>query len=580
MSPENIIQVRRRKRTVRQWHVVVLWAVVMAPLLTWGLPTSKYDEFLFGGDPQWEADRYKVDESAEARRERVSGADTDLDPIANSDRIVSLTDDDAARAAILLRYRLYSRQPDEMITFQALQRMNPRQGDFDPRLYQYGGSYIYMIGAALGLSSLFGLTTLTGDASVYLAQPELFARFYVVARVITLLFGGFTLIAVAKLAGRAAGRTAGWIALALTAASPVFITGVLEAKPHLPSTCLILWAVLSGLDYYSHGRRRDALRMGVQAGFAFGLVLTGLVGALLWPALWIARGRSSAKVMKDLALAGLIAIAVYVATNPYIPYNLLFNRAALTGNLENSTAMYSLGQIPQGVWRVGELMIEGCGLGVPIAGLIGVVLMIRRWPRRTLAAIAPGVAMLALCAAIGAGKPAEFARFLLLPAILLSIGAGALAAQLGRKHIGWGIAVMLIGVATMRTPAYVRSFYLDAEFSNESRHCAAKFLRDGVMLNDLIGVTQEPAPYAVPPLDFAHANVLLLPTDCPTRTELGRLPPALVLTADDSSTFEHAWWRPHYDLTASFAAEPRHLSRIAWANKPVFVFQRRASDSN
>jgi len=562
------------RRRVRTWQVVVLWLVCMAPLLGWGLPTSRYGAYLFGGDPPWDAARYGADEAAQLRRERRAGADTDLDPLAGAERIIDLTADDAARAAILLRYRLYSRQPDEMITFQALQRMNPRALDFDPCLYQYGGAYIYLIGAVLAAASWLGLLTLTSDVGVYLEQPELFARFYVVARAVTLLFGALTLAAAVRLARRGAGRAAGWVALVLAAAAPVFISDVVEAKPHLLSAGLLLWATLSALDYAADGRRRDALRMGLLTGGAVGLVPTGLAGVLLWPALLLARGGQRRRAGCDLLLGGLLLAAVYAATNPYVVYNLLFGRAALASNLANSLAMYSVARLPAGLLRVGQLLLESCGAGVLSIGCVALLWLGRHWPRRLIIAAAPGLALLALCSAIGAGKPAEFARFLLLPALLLAIAAAVAIAAVAARRPALGLLLLVAALSLMRTPAYLRSLAIDTRFDHESRHQAAAYLRDHAAPGDAIGLIQVPAPYATPPLDFAHRRVLLLPPQALPDDECRDLPTWLVLTADDQAAHAQAWWQQHYQLIASFAADPLWLSRISWANKPVLVYRR------
>ena len=162
----------------------------------WGLPSRQADELLFGGAPPWSADRYHTAAALQVRQERSGGADTDLDPLTQRDRIVDLTATAAARAEILRRYRLFSRQPDEMITFMALQRMRPRQFDFDPRLYQYGGAFIYLVGTAIGASATLGITHLSSDPALYLEQPEEFARFYLAARLVTLAFGALLLVAV------------------------------------------------------------------------------------------------------------------------------------------------------------------------------------------------------------------------------------------------------------------------------------------------------------------------------------------------------------------------------------------------
>ncbi|MBU0639640.1 MAG: glycosyltransferase family 39 protein [Planctomycetes bacterium] len=566
----------RRKLVV--WRVVLLWAAAMVPLAFWGLPTSRYDDLLFGGQAAWSPEHYAAAAALRARQERAAGADVDLNPRPDTTAIADLTADEGQRAEILRRYRLYSRQPDEMITLMALQQMRPRAGDFDPQLYQYGGGYIYLIGASIGLASVLNLVELTTNVDFYLEQPEQFARFYLVGRFVSLVFGALTLVAVVRLAHRAGGRLAGWIALLLVASAPVFITGVLEAKPHLPAVCLVLWATLSAQDYRTRGRLRDAVRMGLQAGYAFGLVLTGVVAAALWPLLLLVQRTKLRQMIRHLVIAALLAIAVYVVTNPYVPYNALFRRAALASNVENSIDMYRdrLVRFPEGAARVGVLLVESCGVGVLVAGAIGLIGLTRKRWRATWLAAAAGVATLIICVAIGAGKPAEFARFLLLPAVLLCVAAAWTLAALYRRHVGGGVLAAVLVLATTNAPAYVRSFASDARGVNESRLVAARLLRETATPTDVLGVLQEPAPYAVPPLDFAHAQVRLLPAARPADLREHDLPVWLVFTADGEGRQAGAWWQSYYELVARIP-DTRWRSEIAWADKPVFVYRRAAA---
>ena len=579
-APRRVPPAARRRRWRRPStlaRVVVLWALLMAPLLTWGLPSSKSDDLLFGHTPAWDAARYNLKPALEQLGARNAGADVDLNPLANRDRIIELTPDEAARAEILRRYRLYSRQPDEMIIFRALERMHPRDLDLDPKLYQYGGGYIYLVGAALGAAALVRLVHLTANAGVYLEQPELFAHFYLVARFVSLVFGALTLIAIHRLARRAGGRTAGWIALVCVACCPVFITAVLEAKPHLASACMILWATLSALDYRAQGRWQDALHVGWRAGYAFGLVLTGCLAALLWPVLFLARPAvTRRRTLAHLAAAAGLALGVYALTNPYVLYNWLANRAALSSNIANSTAMYQdqVRQALQGAVRVGQLLVEGAGLGVPVVGIIGLALLLRRRSGATAIAAAPGLGTLLLCVLLAAGKPAEFARFLILPTLLLSAAAACLLATVLRRRLLLGVLATLAVLVVMHTPAYVRSFWIDARGTHESRRLAGVYLAAHVTPADTVGVLQEPAPYAVPPVDFAHRRVLLLPPISPPDLDRRELPDWLVFTADDERAHAGAWWRRDYRLVARFPANASSLSRIAWADKPVFAYRR------
>ena len=120
---------------------IVLLFVSMAVVgIRWGLPSRGIDEYLFGGGEPWSGERiYRLAGAAE-RNSPVLGADVDVNPLDKSgDGPIELTATEADVASIYLRYRLYTHQPDEMITMMALAGMDPRSLDFDPRLYQYGG---------------------------------------------------------------------------------------------------------------------------------------------------------------------------------------------------------------------------------------------------------------------------------------------------------------------------------------------------------------------------------------------------------------------------------------------------------
>ncbi len=562
--------------------MLILWVLCLAPLLTWGLPTRKLDPLLFGGDPAWRPENYEIDAALEARRHRRAGADVDLNPLAPRDGLVDLTASGAQRAEILRRYRLYSRQPDEMITFQALQRMNPRAGDFDPRLYQYGGAYIYGVGAALGAAGVLGAIELTSDAGRYLANPDAFGRFYVVARGLSLLMGAVALAGVYELGRRTAGRAGGWAGLIAAATMPVLISGMLEAKPHVPSAAMLVWAAVFALDYHAGGRRRDALKLGLAGGLAAGLVLTGVAAALYGLALLVAAPAARRQqTARHVILSGAVAALVYAATNPFFLYNALFERSALASNMGNSLAMYAeqVRRAGEGTVRVAQLAAEGAGPLVLLCGLTGLLVLARRRPRETCIAAAAGGGLTLLAVFLAAGKPAEFARFLVAPALLLaSATAGLLAAGPGQGTwrpvaVACGGLVLLLG---SRCWVYLGAFVTDRGLEHEPRYLAGWFLAEHRAPDESIGVVQEPAPYAVPPLDFTRARVVLLPRTAPPALEGGELPAWLALTADGADALAGAWWLEHYELVRRWPARDADVSPITWASKSTFVYQRRA----
>ena len=46
----------------------------------------------------------------------------------------------------MLRFKLYSVNPDEHLSIMALRRIRPARFDFNPDLFQYGGAFLYPLG--------------------------------------------------------------------------------------------------------------------------------------------------------------------------------------------------------------------------------------------------------------------------------------------------------------------------------------------------------------------------------------------------------------------------------------------------
>src|SRR5437870_2106077 len=81
------------------------------------------------------------------------------------------------------------------------------QRQFDPKLYQYGGLWIYPVGGLLKLCNAIGWITLTPDRTFYISQPEQFAPFYVVARAYSAGWGLVAVWAVFTIVRRLTGGT-------------------------------------------------------------------------------------------------------------------------------------------------------------------------------------------------------------------------------------------------------------------------------------------------------------------------------------------------------------------------------------
>lgn len=634
-APYNMTDFRSISKPVERTilgAILLLFAIVSAVGITWGLPSRKIDRHLFGGDAPWHGEKIyrlagaseKLSDDSIAHR----GADVDVDALDRfTDEPILLTTTVEDQARIYLRYRLYTYQPDEMITMMALAGMNPRGLDLDPRLYQYGGLFIYPVGGAIGACGILGLIDVRADVVYYLDNPDEFGKFYVVARAYSALWGLIGVLIVFAIARRLGGSRAGLLAALLFTLMPVVVCMAHEGKPHLPGAVLMLLAVLlamrslhqaagfsprglSDLSAQQTAPAKEALRdfrlMCVCCGAALGMVLSSWPIFVLIPLIvlldWRCTGgmgeRSSPvehagharpnrlgrsggpiwRVVEGVALA----IGVYLVSNPYILINAFVNRDVLRSNFGNSLAMYNVARIGEGFARVLELTVEGATLPVLVLGLVALIVaaLRRRNADKPGTSIAHGVAILPLAVPaavffcqfvlIGAGKPAEYGRFGIFTNTALAIGTACLLTRRWtklREVVNWVPAAFVVSWVALFGALYLGNFRTDSTARNSRMKLAESLTHpDGASVTGLVAVLADPAPYCCPPLDFSKIRVALVDS----RDQLCQF-------RDSQPTLIHPTDRkpPSTDEPRQRASQPGmhglrlpRATPISWANKP------------
>ncbi|UCE59537.1 MAG: glycosyltransferase family 39 protein [Phycisphaerales bacterium] len=548
---------------------------------TWGLPSRSIDKYLFNlGSEPWPGERiYRLAGAAE-KFSAIRGADVDLDPLdKSSGEPIPLTAREEDVAKIYLRYRLYTYQPDEMITMMALAGMHPGELDLDPRLYQYGGLFIYPVGGLIKVCGIVGLIDVRSDVVFYLDNPDEFGKFYVVARAYAAAWGLVGVAVVFAIGRRLAGTRAGlWAALFFTL-TPVAVCMAHEGKPHLPGAVLMLLAVLFAMRHLSSRpshdgapisqSARDWWLMCICCGAAFGMVLSSWPIFVLIPLValvnWKHHAESTLRAARYTGVGVALACGVYLVTNPYIVINALINREVLKSNFGNSLAMYEVSRIAEGLARVIELTVEGATLPLVLLGVFALVVGAARRNIPMVPLATAAVVFFLQFVLIGAGKPAEYGRFGVFTNTALAIGASCLLTYRPAKYrmLVNRVAPLLVLIWTAYCGGlYLRNFQLDTT-DKGSRMMLASYLAqtmedspEGRSVMKL-ATSAEPAPYCCPPLDFSRAEVVLV----------HKRPQ----TASLSSSDEHFFFEPVDEPTPSvvrFLQTPSRVTPISWANKP------------
>lgn len=555
--------------------------------IRWGLPSKNVDALLFGDQPVWSGQKILQLGGGWAPKPG-SGAEIDPDPLVGRDKPLPLNQTDAQRAQILLRYRLYSYQPDEMLTFRALAGMNPARGKLDPRGYQYGGLWVYGVGGFLQIASALRLIYLTSDLTHYLDHPEDFAKFYVVARLYSVGWGllgvwaAFTLVR-RWVGGWRAPMTAGLCYACL----PAVVTMAHEAKPHLPGAVLTLLAILCADSYARRGGARRWMFAGAVCGAAVGMVPTALWSFALLPLMTLFRRLSWGRRVAVTVGAAGVGICVYAATNPYVVIHLIRGDSILAASAANTASFYGVHNLVQGATHTLDVIREGTSWVLALAAVAAAVIRfgihasryqksrakgrrIRLRPLPWLLA-APVALTLGQLVFFGAGKGMEYGRFALLPDIAVVVAAVVGLARWARTAADSRFTLLYLTLwlsAASAGAKYLQNFIRDAADS-PPRILEARRLAQLAGKHPLrVALTAEPAPYSLPPVNLFDWPLVLLPRGA---TEFDA--DVLICAVDDPADPPR---RPGIFVLPPAYSAP--LTPISWAAKPFLIELRKGAE--
>lgn len=313
-----------RRLYPEHWLILAVVAAIMSLSLGWGLPDRERLELLNWGQPPTPQELTRVFSAreayyqtldalqAQAGRLVLQGQPAPLGDPVNLTAVLNQAEKDTAWRS----YVLGSAAVDERYAFSVLSRMNPATLDFNPRRHNYGGSFIYPLGGLLYLQKALGLLHITPELAYYVEHPEQVARMYRTGRLMSVLslLGGLLLLGL--LGNRLGGRAAATLAMLAYGCSSVGFWQALVTKPHLYAACLSFLGLYLLVRFQEEERLNLLILSAAACGWAMGASLPAGALGLAYPILLYAPG--GWRWLGHTCLAGLVMLAVYLLTNPYV----------------------------------------------------------------------------------------------------------------------------------------------------------------------------------------------------------------------------------------------------------------------
>ncbi len=413
---------------------------------------------------------------------------------------------------------LQSEHPDEKKSFIILAHMRPWKLEFKPLYVQYGGAFIYPLGAFLKAVSWLGACRLVPEVEYYLLRPEEMGLLYLCGRLFVLLFQIGCLWVIYSMGRRLASPAAGVLAALLFALCPNIVDNSHVVKPH---PFAAFWTLSACWFLVSFRRRRGYWLCGACAGMAVGANFS-LVFLLALPLLLLAGRKASGEAepgeWRPAAAGCLAAAAVALLFNPYLVFafeDFIWETRGvdMRGRPEHLLAFLPAFWIGMGPFLA---IVAAAGVLGSLASGVG--------GRRLLAATVLGCAV-PIFVRFGFFTAPGFLRLyypLVAVAVLLGVDL------LWRLKPRWRAlaAALLLADTGLRGVAALENMRLDSGPSS-TRARAAAWIEAHVPAGSRVGLSRYPEPAHTPPLRFDRYHWVI--TDRLESLKPGQSPRFLVL---------------------------------------------------
>jgi hypothetical protein len=475
---------------------------------------------------------------------------------------------------------LQSTNPDEKKTFIILAQMHPRKLELKPLYAQYGGAFVYSLGAFLELGSILRAVTVVSDMGHYLQHPEDMGRMYRWGRLYMILFSLATLWVIYDMGRRLGDEETGLWAAVFFCLSPIVVLNSHLIKPHPIGAFWCLAALRFTLLALEKGQRRDYLLAGVCFGIGAGA--SSPFAAFSWLPLlaWLERRRQKKAGLREfwsVVASGAIAGAMFFVTNPYLmiePKDFLWDFTVY---------------VPHGEARGGT-----------VAGFLA--LMGRAWGSLGAALSSLVLAGLGLAAFRKERAPrvvacvtlAMFAALWLLFGRFYTFGLNAsgihyyvplfapacLLAALTLKRVPKPWRAVLLAVVLIDTGARGGAVLINMRAASGPRAAmnrAADWIEANVPAGSSVGLARYPEPSHTPPFRYDRYRLVIFAQ--PELVKPGAEPRYVVVDGEGRGAFG-GWLESRYELLQAFEPAALGWARVEdfpfYANPAAYVFKLRS----
>lgn len=407
-------------------------------------------------------------------------------------------------------YLLRSYNADEQAVLIALGRMEPSKFNFNPHFFQYGGIYLYLVGACLKLASILDVVTLNQSLEYYFLHPAELGKLFTVGRLVGAIAGALIVFLLYLLGNSLLGRRAGLLAASLLTVTPVVVIFNHHLRPYI----FCLWPVILAFYFSSKilnsNQIKPYLLAGSLSGIATGiLVLCGFVIVAI-PIAHLLRelynGKTTKEVIislnsKKIYLSLLLFLLGFLICNPYI----LFSLREFWNEMITASQHFKTVFTPNS-WLNYYAHIMRSGFGFPLWLLITGGLLFSLYKRNRIDILILAT-ILPFYLYISSTMRTHVHYLLPIVPLLVLMAARLLDAGLGVRKIKY---VTFFSFLIILIYSFLYSASYDRIFVRKNvRTTAGEWITSNIKGGSTIGIPDLPSPFRTPPVNPLRYKLII-----------------------------------------------------------------------
>ena len=422
-----------------------------------------------------------------------------------------------------------SYHPDEYYLIKSLSTMNPKELDFNPNQFTVGGAYLYMIGFLLFLLSKFNLIAVTSDLAFYFLNPEEIAKFYIVGRFVTALYGiGIIVLSYFIFKKVFKNNIGSFISSLLILFTPLMLLNAHYMYVDVPGLFWIMACLFVTTKFIERFSFKKVFLAGLFSGLACGTKLT-FGTALIIPVIGILLSHKDLKQMfKGLALTVAVFLLFFFVTNPYFFITFPKTLAALS---EHAGLSFS--------WRFYISSLK-YGIGIPLLVFILIGISIKLWffgenklfEKKVVCLFLFWILFFFVFISFFSKAFSMYILPIVPPLVILGCsGWSELLNKLKsiKKHIGYSIIIFVLLFTFCYGMSYEK-LLMDKNIRTE----AGEWIVKNIKQSSTIGMTEIPWQYQMPPVDENRYKLVIVGNDY---SELQKKNPDYFITSNIQYVF-------------------------------------------